>query len=143
MYQIKLGELSDILAIEPHIPEFNRAKNMQQITERLGNKPYLLLIAYHENAPVGYKLGYALSDNTFYSWLGAVLPNHRGKGLAQKMLTRQETWLQQNGYNKVQVKTMNCFRAMLAMLVKNNYFITGVEPNTNNALSKIHFEKVL
>ena len=142
MYVIKQGQLSDILAIETNIPEFGTPKTLEIIQQKLEGKANLLLMAYHNDQPVGYKLGYALSDTVFYSWLGAVMPEHRGHGLAQRMLNEQETWLKTQNYQAVQVKTMNCFRAMLAMLVKNHYHIIDIEPGDTSLDNKIRFEKV-
>ncbi len=142
MYEIKQGQLSDILVIETNIPEFGTPKTLEIIKQRLADKTYLLLVAYHNEQPVGYKLGYALSDTVFYSWLGAVMPEHRGHGLAQEMLNEQEAWLKTQNYQAVQVKTMNCFRAMLAMLVKNHYHIIDIEPGDTSLDNKIRFEKV-
>lgn len=142
MYVIKQGQLSDILAIETNIPEFGTPKTLEIIKQKLTDKPYLLLVAYHNEQPVGYKLGYALSDAVFYSWLGAVMPEHRGYGLAQRMLNEQEAWLKAQNYQAVQVKTMNRFRAMLAMLVKNHYHIIDIEPGDTSLDNKIRFEKV-
>ena len=142
MYEIKQGQLSDILVIETNIPEFGAPKTLEIIKQRLADKTYLLLVAYHNEQPVGYKLGYALCDTVFYSWLGAVMPQHRGQGLAQRMLNEQEAWLQAQNYQAVQVKTMNRFRAMLAMLVKNHYHIIDIEPGDTSLDNKIRFEKV-
>ncbi len=142
MYEIKQGQLSDILAIETNIPEFGTPKTLEIIKQRLADKTYLLLVAYRNEQPVGYKLGYALSDTVFYSWLGAVMPEHRGHGLAQKMLNEQEAWLKTQNYQTVQVKTMNRFRAMLAMLAKNHYHIIDIEPGDTSLDNKIRFEKV-
>lgn len=141
MYEIKQGQLSDILAIETNIPEFGTPKTLEIIKQKLADKTYLLLVAYHNEQPVGYKLGYALSDTVFYSWLGAVMPEYRGHGLAQKMLNAQEAWLKAQNYQAVQVKTMNRFRAMLAMLVKNHYHIIDLEPGNTSLDNKIRFEK--
>lgn len=143
MYTIEIGQLEQMVQIEQAIPEFSSPKKLADIKLRLADKRHLLLIAYHNSEPIGYKLGYALNDTTFYSWLGAVVPNHRGQGLAQKMLLQQESWLQQHGFTAVQVKTMNRFRAMLAMLVKNNYAIIDLEKAPSFQDHKIRFEKLL
>lgn len=143
MYTIEIGQLEQMVQIEHAIPEFSSPKKLADIKLRLADKRHLLLIAYYNGEPIGYKLGYALNDTTFYSWLGAVVPEHRGQGLAQKMLFQQESWLQQHGFTAVQVKTMNRFRAMLAMLVKNNYAIIDLEKAPSFQDYKIRFEKLL
>lgn len=143
MYSIKQGELKDIAIIEAQIPEFSSPKKLVDIRERLAQSHFLLLISYYNDEPIGYKLGYALSDDIFYSWLGAVLPAHRGHGLAQKMLNAQEAWVKQHHYQRIQVKTMNRFRAMLSMLIKNNYHIIDIEKAISSLDVKIRFEKAL
>ncbi|MCF6456082.1 GNAT family N-acetyltransferase [Pseudoalteromonas sp. MMG024] len=143
MYTIEIGQLEQMVQIELAIPEFSSPKKLADIKLRLAGKRHLLLITYYNGEPIGYKLGYALNDTTFYSWLGAVVPEHRGQGLAQKMLLQQENWLQQHGFTAVQVKTMNRFRAMLAMLVKNNYAIIDLEKAPSFQDYKIRFEKLL
>ena len=142
-YSIKQGCLDDLLEIELAIPEFHTPKSKALIQSRLEDKTFLLLVTYYNKIPVGYKLGYATSSTEFYSWLGAVHPLHRGKQLAQKMLDAQETWLIQNNFTTVTVKTMNPFRAMLAMLIKNHYNIIDIETSKDPAQTKILFEKRL
>ncbi|MDE3270462.1 GNAT family N-acetyltransferase [Pseudoalteromonas sp. G4] len=143
MYSIKVGELTDIAVIETQIPEFTSPKKLADIQARIKSPQYLLLVTYFNQEPVGYKLGYALSDKVFYSWLGAVLPSHRGHGLAQKKLDAQERWIIEHNYSYVQVKTMNRFRAMLGMLIKNNYHIIDIEKASSSLDVKIRFEKCL
>ena len=86
MLEVKQGDFYDLIAIEQQIPEFLTPKNIENLRQRLAGKEHLLLVTYDSGRPVGYKLGYALNKETFYSWLGAVIPSHRKLGLAQKML---------------------------------------------------------
>lgn len=72
-----------------------------------------------------------------------MLPAHRGHGLAQKMLNSQEAWVKQHHYHRIQVKTMNRFRAMLCMLIKNNYHIIDIEKAISSLDVKTRFEKTL
>jgi len=65
MYTIKQGKLSDVLAIETNIPEFDAPKKLETIQQKLADKTYLLLVAYHDEQPVGYKPGYALDERIF------------------------------------------------------------------------------
>ena len=69
------------------------------------------------------------------------MPAYRGHGLAQRMLIEQQVWVKKQGYQAVQVKTLNRFRAMLAMLVKNHYHIIDVTPGKTALDNKIRFEK--
>ncbi|WP_440056909.1 GNAT family N-acetyltransferase (plasmid) [Pseudoalteromonas sp. T1lg65] len=143
MIEIKPGTLEEMLAIESAIPEFSNPKQRADLEARLTNRRFLLLVAYEDSQPVGYKLGYELNDNEFYSWLGAVLSSHRGKGLAKQMLVEQERWCRAQGYHAIRVKSMNRFKNMLLMLISNNYRIVECEAVVARNDHKIHFYKSL
>lgn len=85
------------------------------------------MIAYVGEEPADFKLGYALDKDTFYSWLGGVLPAYRRDGVAQALLEAQETWAKEKGYKSISVKTRNSFPAMLMMLIKNGYQVIELE----------------
>ncbi|WP_369792730.1 GNAT family N-acetyltransferase [Virgibacillus sp. SK37] len=47
------------------------------------NKTKIVFTLALENEKIiGYKIGYELDSNKFYSWLGGVDENHRNKGVA-------------------------------------------------------------
>lgn len=91
---------------------------------------------------VGFKLGYATSNKSFYSFLGGVLPEYRKKGLALKMADQQELWCRNNGFKKITTKSMNQFKPMVILNLKNGFEITGTEWDERGKL-KILFEKEL
>ncbi|MFC3031559.1 GNAT family N-acetyltransferase [Pseudoalteromonas fenneropenaei] len=140
---IRPGNIADIAEIEQHIPEFVAPKTTTMILQRLADKPYLLLVAYDGDKPVAYKLGYQLAAEEFYSWLGAVLPSYRGQGIARRLLLDQELWCQTKGYQAIRVKSMNCFKTMLQMLISHDYHIVGCETAAATTDPKIHFYKRL
>ncbi|OCQ22682.1 GCN5 family acetyltransferase [Pseudoalteromonas luteoviolacea] len=142
-YQIELGTLEELLEIEQQIPEFDNPKVKDVIVERLHNCASLLLVAKIDGKPVAYKLGYECAVNHFYSWLGAVIPEYRGVGIAQSLLNEQEKWCQEHGYHSISVKSMNRFRSMLMMLLKNNYRIIACSPLSDGTDCKIKFLKHL
>ena len=55
----------------------------------------------------------------------------------------QETWATERNYKHISVKSMNCFPAMLTLLINNGYQITGYENNGTPLNSKIKFTKAL
>lgn len=134
--------LQDLSPIIRAIPEFTHI-SQSLIQSRIGSEA-LLLIAEDEDQMVGFKLGYPLSADTFYSWLGGVLPSYRGHGIARSLLHLQENLVRQQGYSKIRVKSMNRFPAMLHLLISEKYQIVDLEQSTSpDADPKIVFEKAL
>jgi len=140
-YIIKPASLDDLLLVDSQIPEFDGRNTLSKLQAKCADVEHLALVAYIDNKPVAYKLGYALDSNTFYSWLGAVAPKCRGQGIAQALLDAQEAWVKANNYRTIKVKTMNRFLAMLSLLIKNGYAIVGYEDRGCPQTSKILFTK--
>ena len=53
---------------------------------------------------VAFKIGYALSTEAYYSWLGGVMPNHRGRGLARMLMEHQHNWARQLSFTEIETK---------------------------------------
>jgi GNAT superfamily N-acetyltransferase len=91
---------------------------------------------------IGYKIGYEIDRNKFYSWLGGVDSKYRKHGVATKLMEKQHQYLKGNGYNIVQTKTMNKWRSMLVLNIKNGFDV--IETYTDEkGLHKIVLEKSL
>lgn len=88
---------------------------------------FYLLIAYLDDQALGFKLGFELSPDVFYSWLGGVKPEYRRFGVATELMNRQHEWCRGKGYKSVRTKTMNHFRPMLLLNVREGFQITGTE----------------
>ena len=126
------------------IPEFEQPYSSQEISTRLLSTSALLLIAKIEGEVAGFKLGYQNADDTFYSWLGGIVPDYRGLGLAKSLLEYQERWAKQQGYKLMEVKTQNCFPVMLNMLINNQYQITAMTADGQRlSQNKLHLQKQL
>ncbi|WP_189637802.1 GNAT family N-acetyltransferase [Thalassotalea sp. HSM 43] len=122
------------LAAEPKI-------DAEYLRNRIGNESFLALAAYVDEQPVAVKVGYQLNQNVFYSWLGGVDPEYRKLGLAQSLLSYQETWVEQQGYKQLRVKSMNIYPMMMQFLLKNGYKISGYQGNSGLDDAKIMFHK--
>lgn len=103
---------------------------------------FLLLIAAVENKPAGFKLGYQHDKETFYSWLGGVLPEMRGLGLAEVLMKSQHDWCKNCGLKKVQTKTKNKWRNMIILNLKNGFEIIGTYTDDKGE-AKLILEKTL
>ncbi|MEH6451640.1 MAG: hypothetical protein V7782_01235 [Psychromonas sp.] len=88
---------------------------------------------------MGYKIGYALSDTEFYSWLGGFSCDYRRRGVAVKLRNHQETLALKSGYSSISVKSMNRYPAMLQLLISSGCQINGYENNGSVENSKIQF----
>jgi ribosomal protein S18 acetylase RimI-like enzyme len=138
MTSITQETLVELTRMSRQIPELRSGLTQTEFNQRMAEKHCLILLARVEGEIAGFKLGYALEEGVFYSWLGGVLPDFRNLGLAGAMLRHQEVWARQRGFHQIRVKTRNHFKAMLTMLVKHGYQIIAMkadpELSANNRL---------
>ncbi|MFQ5615703.1 MAG: GNAT family N-acetyltransferase [Anaerolineales bacterium] len=140
---IREGTIEEAVNVSLMIPEFEDPYKVDEYQKRLLNRPHLVLIATNDNQLVGFKVGYALDEGIFYSWMGGVIPDYRKKGIAQRLLEHQEAWAILHEYKKIFVKTLNKHRGMLTFLIKNGYNIVGFTPNVSVEKNQIRFQKIL
>ncbi|MCS6119127.1 GNAT family N-acetyltransferase [Shewanella baltica] len=133
---------TQLIQLSKQIPELDRPLTSEVLNQRLQGKKCLILVAYVEGELAGFKLGYEQEEAIFYSWLGGVASDFRRLGLAQSLLEYQETWARRQGYNHIQVKTMNRFPAMLNLLISNQYLITELSADPKSLVDhKLHLRK--
>ncbi|MDH5896119.1 GNAT family N-acetyltransferase [Vibrio splendidus] len=138
---VREGSLEEVVSVVEQITEFARKESVASLSERLAGKTSLILVAEEAGVLLGFKIGYELDENTFYSWFGGVLPIARNKGVAQAQLDTQEQWVQQQGYKRLKVKSRNQFPAMLRLLLRNGYLIEKLEEKEDINAHRIHFLK--
>lgn len=115
-----------------------------EMRERLEfNHDLLLLFAVDATgAAIGFKIGYREDPETYYSWLGGVLPQYRGQGIAAQLMERQHVWCAARGYKYIRTKTMNQWRSMLLLNIKMGFDVIGTQTGRNGVV-KILLEKAL
>ncbi|PMM19888.1 GNAT family N-acetyltransferase [Vibrio splendidus] len=138
---VREGSLEEVVSVVEQITEFAKKESVASLSERLAGKTSLILVAEEAGVLLGFKIGYELDENTFYSWFGGVLPIARNKGVAQAQLDTQEQWVQQQGYKRLKVKSRNQFPAMLRLLLRNGYLIEKLEEKEDINAHRIHFLK--
>ena len=105
---------------------FGSSFDHEKIPKRLSLvKDVCFQTAWIENRLVGFKLGYALNEDLFYSWLGGVAPEFRGLGIAQGLMEQQHKWCLEKKYNWIETRTKNRWRSMLILNLKNDFKIVG------------------
>ncbi|MDN5200590.1 GNAT family N-acetyltransferase [Fulvivirgaceae bacterium BMA10] len=142
--EIKEGTINDVVSLSQLIPEFQDPHGIKIYQERLSNVPYLVLMAYFDGAPAGFKVGYQREDNgSFYSWMGAVHPDYRKLGIARKLADYQENWARRMGYQTIKMKTRNRLKPMLLFALSNGFNIVAVERKEDIREHRIILEKSL
>ena len=139
---IREDQLQDAVNLLQAIPEFENVPSIEAIHKRIDPVPHLVLTAYDDESPVGFKIGY-VRDGVFYSWLGAVRPEYRQLQVAKTLAKAQEDWARENGFEKIWMKTRNCFPQMLIMAIRNGFKITGVDVRDDIHQTRITLEKSL
>ena len=72
-----------------------------------------VILALDGERAVGYKIGYALNREQYYSWLGGVHKDYRGHGIAARLMGMQHQHIQIHHYKAIQTHTKNKWRNML------------------------------
>ena len=136
---ISAGTIAEAYQVLTEVPELDSYLSLEEFKAKVSDGA-LVLVYEAEGKAIAFKIGYPLSQNEFYSWLGGVLPEYRKEGVAQQLLDYQERWVRDKGYMKLSVKSMNRYPSMIRFLVKNKYQIAKVEHfETDN--ERIHFQK--
>ena len=126
--RITQGELRKAYELSMAIPEFQEPYSWQKWQDRLSDADVVALVAYWEEEPAGFKVGYG-TPGYFYSWIGGVLPAFRGKGVARALADEMEQLIE-GRYGKMRMKTRNRYKAMLQFAIGNGFDIIEVRPAT-------------
>jgi len=141
---IKEDCIDDAINVSQQIPEFESPYTKSEYEDRLGKVKHLVLTAYIDNKPVGFKIGYETqSKQNFYSWMGGVLPKYRQKRVAEKLYIYQEHWVKQTGYNNILLKTRSKHKGMIKLLQKYEFVQMGIILYNPDEETRILFEKKL
>ena len=140
--KIEKGKLETVVAISQQIPEFHNPHSLAIYQQRLNKVPHIVLVAYVDDVPAGFKVGYE-RDGYFYSWMGAVLPAYRRLGLARKLAEQQEDWAKQEGYPHVTFKTRNRLKPMLLFSIGRGFDIIDIQPKATIEEYRIILRKLL
>jgi predicted GNAT superfamily acetyltransferase len=140
---IKETSIKEVHSVSLNIPEFINPHPIEIYKKRLKNTNHLTLGAFDGVIPIGFKVGYGLNEDTFYSWMGAVLTDYRRQNIAKQLAQAQEKWAKENGYNKIRFKTRNKLRSMILFAIKNDFNIIEVETKEEIGENRIIMEKIL
>jgi len=143
MIKIEHGNIEEAVGLSQKIPEFENPYDAAEYHRRMHPGFSLIFLALDAEKPVGFKVGYALNNKVFYSWMGGVIPEYRKQGIASILAEKQQEIVRKEGFEILRIKTRNKHRAMLQLLLKDGFFITSVEMQTAIEENRIILEKVL
>ncbi len=121
---------------------FNSEPNEEAQERLMHQRDLLLLVAYDDAQAVAFKVGYRQDPDTFYSWLGGVTAHYRRQGIALELMRHQHQWAKAQGYRFLQTKTLNRWREMLVLNLRNGFAIIGTYIGKDGRL-RIILEKEL
>ena len=140
---IRQGQIEELALLVDAVPELEQGFDRENAQARLQSAG-LLLVATVSDQPAGFKVGYdRFQDGSYYSWLGGVLPEFRGQGVALQLLQHQEDWVREAGFKGIYVKTRNRFVGMRILLARNGYEVVGFNPHADQADSRLLHYKAL
>ena len=104
--------------------------------------PRLLLVAYAQDQPLGFKFGYQRQrPDHFHSWLGGVLQEYRRRGIGLELLNEQESWARKHGFRTIGFTTFDHYPAMRALGKRAGYRV--IQVSTDKGGIKYRYEKTL
>ncbi|MCG7571885.1 hypothetical protein MHM89_18470 [Pseudoalteromonas sp. CNC9-20] len=66
-FSLKPVSLSECLTAQRRIPELATGASLARYERKIAAAPFLALVAYQQHHIIGFKLGFALSPQCFYS----------------------------------------------------------------------------
>jgi len=98
----------------------------ESLADELARRDHpLLLLAHGPTGPAGFKVGFRRKRGRYYSWLGGVLPEWRGRGLGSSLIRRQHRWCREQGYASIRTHTKNKWRSMLILNLRHGFDVIG------------------
>ncbi|TQR21624.1 GNAT family N-acetyltransferase [Psychrobacillus vulpis] len=130
--------MASVLKLHKHV--FDGAElELKKLEEK---KNILILVAKDADQVVGFKIGCEIDNQKFYSWLGGVHSDYRGKGIASHLMRQQHDLVKSLGYTKIRTISRNKRREMLLLNIKFGFNV--IETFTSEkGTHKIVLEKEL
>ena len=160
-YPLETGAL-EIQYIEEYFGEFPRKKTAAEISDRLRDREFLILMAEAPLpddpgmvVPVSFKVVHEIraeemepklvdlvarldgcvkfeGRKVLYSWIGGTRRDWRGQGHFRALTEESEAWAHNAGFHEVVVKTKNCFYDMRGTLDQLEFNVVKYEANRHD-----------
>jgi GNAT superfamily N-acetyltransferase len=128
------------MQVSPWLPPFTDAQFEQlaqlsaavfpgpaiELRWRLSRMPDASVFVAHDGErPMGFKAGYALTEQRYYSWLGGVHPEGRRQGIATRLAQAQHHWLAGRGYTTVETASRADNAEMARLNLARGFLVEG------------------
>ena len=134
--------LDEVSQLEEKV--FPKPLTKEKIKRELSTKHNIsIFIAYLDGRPIAYKIGFERSGRIYYSWIGGVVSEKRGRGIATKLMSLQHMHAKKMSYKVICTQTDNSFRPMLILNLKSGFDIKGTIQSTGDNYVTIVLEKNL
>ena len=114
----EIAELSETIFSPPPIDYSWRLSHMPDTS---------VFCATSDGRLVGFKAGYAVAEHKYYSWLGAVHPDHRHAGIATRLTALQHEWLASRRYSVVETSCLDSNAAMAKLNFAAGFVVVGTK----------------
>ncbi len=105
--------------------------NEERVINTFDRDDLLILVALKGEQPIGFKIGYRLDEETFYSAKGGVLKIHRRKGIARKMLYDMIERVRSQGFTRFAFDTFpNKHPGMTILGLEEGFNVVKADFNT-------------
>ena len=116
----------------------------ERVINTFDREDLMILLALISDEPVGFKIGYKENRFLYYSAKGGVLPEHRGIGIARKLLEgmviRARSW----GYRRLAYDTFpNMHAGMTVLGLREGFRVVKADFNTAYNDFRIRLEKAI
>lgn len=116
-----------------------KPENVDELLGEIAGKPHILThLAFYGDLLIGFKTGFDEKPGSFYSWLGAVHPEYRRRGVASELMRLQHESLRASGHSEVITITRNKWREMLILNIKVGFQIVGTYTDGGEAKIMLH-----
>ena len=133
--------LCDLARLNGDVFKLNETED--DLAAFFASKDRLLTITASKNGQlVGYKIGFATTNDRFESWRGAIAEQARRQGVAAKLMRLQHAHCLENGFRTIETVTNADNRPMLILNLKSGFNIVRTFANHRQVL-KVGFEKTL
>lgn len=114
----------------------------ERIINTFERQDLLMLLASLGDEPVGFKIGYKESRDTFYSAKGGVLEAYRRQGISRRMLYAMADRVRRKGYRVLAYDTFpNMHPGMTVMGLEEGFRVTRADYNPTYKDFRLRFEK--